>query len=345
MLQDLEQGLPRRRQAGRARSAPSLRAHLRYPEDLFKVQRDILSRYHVTDPHAFYSGQDFWNVPNDPTRATRNIKQPPYYLTTTMPGSEPDVLADHDVRARQGPNLAAFMAVDSTAGTRTTASSASCACRPTPRSPVRARRRTPSRAGSPASSTCCGVGASTVRYGNLLTLPFAGGLVYIEPVYIQVAAGGGQEPYPILQRVLVSFGSKIGVGRTLEGALEQVFGGEQQTQPQTRDAQQANKPAETNQATTALSTAISEAEKAYDDAQKALQTDPPNWNAYGKAQKRLDDALEKLKTAGAQPVPSASPSPTPGPRRSATPSATPPATPTGSPGAVADGGLGPVEFA
>ena len=55
-----------------------------------------------------------------------------------------------------------------------------------------------------------------VRYGNLLTLPYAGGLVYIEPVYIQVAAGGGQEPYPILQRVLVSFGSKIGVGRTLE---------------------------------------------------------------------------------------------------------------------------------
>ena len=45
---------------------PDLLAHLRYPEDLFKVQRDILSRYHVTTPLEFYSGQDFWKVPSDP---------------------------------------------------------------------------------------------------------------------------------------------------------------------------------------------------------------------------------------------------------------------------------------
>ena len=41
--------------------------HLRYPEDLFKVQRELLSRYHVTDPQAYYGGQDFWKVPADPT--------------------------------------------------------------------------------------------------------------------------------------------------------------------------------------------------------------------------------------------------------------------------------------
>jgi len=300
----------------------SLEAHVRYPEDLFKVQRYTLSRYHITDAPAFYSGQDFWNVPNDPSQGDRNIKQPPYYLTTTMPGSQPAFSLTTTFVPRQGPNLAAFMAVDSTAGPgygklrilRMPSNT------PIP-GPGQAQNAFQSRFAGELN--LLGVGASSVRYGNLLTLPYAGGLVYIEPVYIQVAAGGGQEPYPILQRVLVSFGSKIGVDRTLEGALAQVFGGEQTTNTQPTQT----KPNENTQAATALTTAISEAQKAYDDAQKALRADPPDWVEYGKAQQRLDDALEKLKTAGAQSVPSASPS--------ASPTATPTATPTASPTASA----------
>ncbi|MEP6630636.1 MAG: UPF0182 family protein, partial [Lapillicoccus sp.] len=58
----------------------SLMAHLRYPEDLFKVQREILARYHVTDPGTFYGSNDLWKVPTDPTKDQRNVDQPPYYL-------------------------------------------------------------------------------------------------------------------------------------------------------------------------------------------------------------------------------------------------------------------------
>ncbi|MGN9784890.1 UPF0182 family membrane protein [Nonomuraea sp. ZG12] len=307
-----------------AEMSEDLRAHVRYPEDLFKVQRYTLSRYHITDAAAFYSGQDFWNVPNDPSQGDRNIKQPPYYLTATMPGGQPTFSLTTTFVPREGPNLAAFMAVDSTAGPNYGKLRILRMPSNTPiPGPGQAQNAFQSRFAGELN--LLGVGASSVRYGNLLTLPYAGGLVYIEPVYIQVAAGGGQEPYPILQRVLVSFGSKIGVDRTLQGALAQVFSADQQTQ--TEENAQENQPTENNQAATALSTAISEAEKAYDDAQKALQSDPPNWVEYGKAQQRLDDALEKLKTAGAQPVPSASPTASP----SASPTATPTVTPTGSP--------------
>ena len=45
---------------------PALIDHLRYPEDLFKVQRDLISRYHVSDTNVFYSGEDFWAVPDEP---------------------------------------------------------------------------------------------------------------------------------------------------------------------------------------------------------------------------------------------------------------------------------------
>ncbi|MGP3931649.1 UPF0182 family membrane protein [Nonomuraea sp. KM88] len=307
-----------------------LRSHVRYPEDLFKVQRYTLSRYHITDPAAFYSGQDFWNVPNDPTQGEQNVKQPPYYLTTTMPGGTPTFSLTTTFVPRQGPNLAAFMAVDSSSGSgygrmrilRMPSST------PIP-GPGQAQNAFQSRFAGELN--LLGVGASSVRYGNLLTLPYAGGLVYVEPVYIQVAAGGGQEPYPILQRILVSFGSKIGVARTLEEALQEVFGGEQQQQPQQNEQQ-----TQPNEANTALNSAIANAKKAYDDAQKALQASPPDWDAYGDAQKRLEEALKTLEGANKQePAPTGTPSPSP----SATPSATP--TGTSSPPASAPPSVAP----
>ncbi|TDD08750.1 UPF0182 family protein [Nonomuraea diastatica] len=307
-----------------------LRSHVRYPEDLFKVQRYTLSRYHITDPAAFYSGQDFWNVPNDPTQGEQNVKQPPYYLTTTMPGGTPTFSLTTTFVPRQGPNLAAFMAVDSSSGSgygrmrilRMPSST------PIP-GPGQAQNAFQSRFAGELN--LLGVGASSVRYGNLLTLPYAGGLVYVEPVYIQVAAGGGQEPYPILQRILVSYGSKIGVARTLEEALQEVFGGEQQQQPQENEQQ-----TQPSQANTALNSAIANAKKAYDDAQKALQASPPDWDAYGDAQKRLEEALKTLEGANKQePAPTGTPSPSP----SVTPSETP--TGTSSPPASAPPSVAP----
>ena len=80
ILQDLDARPSPASSSRRRTMSPELLAHLRYPEDLFKVQRDVLSQYHITDPNAFYSGQDFWNVPNDPSRRG-STKQPPYYLS------------------------------------------------------------------------------------------------------------------------------------------------------------------------------------------------------------------------------------------------------------------------
>lgn len=60
--------------------SPDLAAHLRYPEDLFKVQRMLLAKYHVDDPVTFFSTSDFWDVPLDPPNPTASSYQPPYYI-------------------------------------------------------------------------------------------------------------------------------------------------------------------------------------------------------------------------------------------------------------------------
>src|SRR2546428_12794801 len=99
-----------------SRYIPSyLRPHLRYPPDLFEVQREVLTEYHVTSPQSFYGGQNFWSIPNDPTGLVANrLSQPPYYLTETIPGyRQPEFSLTTTFVPRNRANLAAVMTVDS----------------------------------------------------------------------------------------------------------------------------------------------------------------------------------------------------------------------------------------
>jgi len=304
--------------------SPQLKEHLRYPEDLFKVQRDVLSRYHITDAPAFYSGQDFWNVPDDPSSGEKNIKQPPYFLSVKMPGAQSSFSLTTTFVPRQGPNLAAFMAVDANPGpgygqlqilrmpANTTISG-----------PGQVQNTFTNRFSGELN--ILGLGKAQILYGNLLTLPFAGGLVYVEPVYVQTAEGAGQEPYPILRRVLVMFGDKVGSADTLKDALDQVFGTGAQAPANPESPPQQNP---TNLST--LTSVIAQAQKAYEDAQKALSANPPDWTAYGTAQDQLRQALDDLNKIQSQQgtaTPSATPTATP----TSTPTASPPASPSASP--------------
>ena len=97
-----------------------LMSHLRYPEDLFKVQREILARYHVTDPGTFYGSNDLWKVPADPTKDQRiQVDQPPYYLSIAMPGQDEPQFSLTTTFMPFGTRevLSGFLAVDSNAGT------------------------------------------------------------------------------------------------------------------------------------------------------------------------------------------------------------------------------------
>jgi uncharacterized membrane protein (UPF0182 family) len=128
--------------------------------------------------------------------------------------------------------------------------------------------------------------------GNLLTLPVGSGLLYVQPVYVRATANTAA--YPLLQKVLVSFGEKIGFDDTLQGALDQVFGGNSGTSTSTpSDGGTTTRPATgTNRD---LASALSSAQQALRDAQAALAKG--DFAAYGKAQDRLKAAIEAAVSA------------------------------------------------
>ncbi|MEN9516901.1 MAG: hypothetical protein RLZZ159_767, partial [Actinomycetota bacterium] len=128
-------------------------------------------------------------------------------------------------------------------------------------------------------------GGSDVVLGNLLTLPVGGGLLYVQPVYVRATANTAA--YPLLQKVLVSFGEKIGFDDTLKGALDQVFGGNSGTSTVSPSNGGGSTTPGTN---TDLANALASAQKALSDAQAALAKG--DFTAYGKAQDRLKAAIE-----------------------------------------------------
>ena len=262
--------------------------HIRYPEDLFRVQREILSSYHVKTAQAFYGGQDFWRVPRDPSTFGANASaQPPYYLTLQMPGTKKPVFSLTTPFVPRGgrENLSAFAVVNSDPGP----DYGKMTVLQLPRNtnvagPSQVASNFEAKPEVANSLSLLRRGGSDVVLGNLLTLPVGGGLLYVQPVYVK--ATSNTAAYPLLQKVLVSFGDQIGYDDTLKGALDQVFGGNSGT------VAGGSSSGTTGQTSTnsSLANSLASAKQAYADGLAALAKG--DFAAYDKAQKRLKSALD-----------------------------------------------------
>ena len=292
--------------------------HVRYPSDMFTIQRSMLNKYHVTNSNSLYAGDDVWSIPNDPTNDSgRQI--PPYYLSLQMPGDRKAhfsltstfIPQQSDSNSRNV--MYGFLAANGDAGTgkdgERSADYGKLRLLELPRSsvvpgPGQAQNIFNSDAEVSNQLNLLRRGSSEVINGNMLTLPVAGGILYVQPVYVQ---SSGDARYPRLQRVLVSFGDKVGFAPTLEEALNQVFNGssgakmDAQSGPsgagtegngeKTSGSSSSSSGASGSDQSASLKQHLADASKAMQDSDAALKKG--DWAAYGEAQKRLNDSLQK----------------------------------------------------
>ncbi len=290
--------------------SPELRSHFRYPEDIFKVQRSLLSQYHVADPGEFYQTQTFWEVPPDPTSSGQGgnnsgNQQPPYYVIAQLPGqTEPRFQITSALTALRRPNLAAWVSASSDPSSYGKFTVLRLPTGTQIAGPVQVQNQMESTPQVTENRTLFNNPSVTAVFGNLLTLPVAGGLVYVEPIYIK---RNDVNTYPQLARVLVQFGGKVGFDQTLSGALEQVFGpgagsntgeqlpagGQRPPQPQQNPAPQPAQPMNPD-----MAKAVTEIRQALDEVRAAQQSG--NFAQLGTAYQHLDDATKHFTQAQGQ---------------------------------------------
>jgi len=270
-----------------------LRAHWRYPEDMFSIQASVYQTYHMRDARVFYNMEDLWTVPREVYAGQEQLMEP-YYVIMRLPDEEKEefllmlpftpvnknntigwlaarcdgenygkLLAYHFPKDRlvYGPSQIENFIQQDTVITEQLA--------------------------------LWGRGGSRVIRGNLLLIPLGRSIMYVEPVFLQAETGG----LPELKRVIVAAGDYIAMEPTLEESLAAIFGTEAVTTEPTEveDEVVAEPPVseEPEEPVSAeIAALIEEAQQHYDRAQQYLQAG--DWAGYGSELDALKAVLEQL---------------------------------------------------
>jgi uncharacterized membrane protein (UPF0182 family) len=287
----------------RSEMSADLLAHVRYPQDQFKVQREILGRYHVTDSGRLFNNDDAWVVPNDPTSSTQAL-QPPYYMSLRLPGEKSasfslttPFISKNVQTGQQRDVMYGFLSANGDAGKvkgEVSPDYGKLTLLELPRDtvvpgPGQAQTKFTSDPTVGKELNLLSTGASEVIRGNLLSLPVGNGILYVQPIYVQANQG---IKMPTLRRVLVSFGDQVGFAATLPEALDQIFKGYA-----SRQTSGGSTPAPTTPSTTTPTAPSSDAKAALERAQAALKAGQDalakgDFAQYGKSQDDLKKAIE-----------------------------------------------------
>ena len=198
----------------------SLMAHLRYPEDLFNIQAQLLTLYHITDPNVFYTREDLWAVPLEQSFGQEQ-KMEPYYTILQLPGySEPEYVLILPFTPDQRNNMIAWMVARCD---QPNYGDVEVFLFPKERvilGPIQIENRIDQSTEISEQFTLWGQAGSRVIRGNLLVLPINNALLYVEPIFLEAEGGG----LPELARVIVVFGETVIMEDTLEKGLIRIFG-------------------------------------------------------------------------------------------------------------------------
>ena len=254
-----------------------LKEHIRYPKDLFQVQAELYSTYHMLDPGVFYNKEDYWNTPNE-IYAENEIRMEPYYIVTKLPGHEREefILMTPFTPSTKN-NMIAWLAARNDQPDYGELVVYKFPKEKLIFGPMQIEARIDQDSEISQQLTLWGQKGSTVIRGNLLVIPIEESIIYVEPLYLRAETG----EIPELKRVIISNGKDVVIAENLEDALGKLFVG----------AYNAKKTIIGSEEKT-LNDLIKEAGEYYQNAQKYSQEG--NWSSYGEELNKLEQTLKLL---------------------------------------------------
>lgn len=255
----------------------AVREHLRYPEDLFRVQAEVYKTYHMQDPQVFYNKEDQWALPGETADGTGTAMDPFYVLMQLPQESSEDFMMMMPFTPRNKDNMIGWMAAKSDPADYGKRIVYTFPKQKLVLGPDQVSARVNQDPVISQQLTLWNQRGSGVLFGNQLVIPIDTSIVYIQPLYLQAE----KSAMPQLTRVIVAYGDKVAMEADLKSALAAVFGGETaapdgsgtQTPPDTGDDAALAQE---------LYTKAIEAQKAGD------------WAAYGRYIQQLGEILGRL---------------------------------------------------
>jgi uncharacterized membrane protein (UPF0182 family) len=262
----------------------SLRAHWRYPEDMFNIQATVYQTYHMSDARAFYNKEDLWAVPREFYAGSEQALEP-YYIIMRLPGEEKEEFLLMQPFTPKDKNIAiSWLAARSDGENYGKLLVYLFPKGRPPDGPSQIENRIGQDTVITEQLALWGRGGSRVIRGNLLLIPLGLSMIYVEPVFLQAEAGG----LPELKRVIIVAGDQISMEPTLKESMAAIFGAQAApTEPKPPVPPLPEAPVAAD-----IADLIEEAQQHYNQAQEYLQAG--DWAEYGNELDALKAVLDQL---------------------------------------------------
>ena len=267
-----------------------IRAHIRYPDDLYRIQTALYATYHMDSPDAFYHREDQWAVPEMEEGSSGAV---PFmrHIVMRLPGEEnAEFVYMVPFTPRGKDNLAAWMVARNDGAAYGKLRAYTFSRQSTVYGPTQIENRINQDTEISRQVSLWDQRGSKVLRGDLLVIPIENSLLYVQPLYLQ--AEGGK--IPELKRVVVAYQTQVVMDESLDGALNTLFGGSG-AQRITSDtpAPVAGAPVTTAPPAPTTQALLAEAQRHYDAAMTAQREG--NWAKYGEEIKALGQLLAQLR--------------------------------------------------
>lgn len=263
----------------------SLRAHLRYPEDKFRLQARVFATYQMNEPQEFYNKEDQWTIAQIPGASEKEEAQTmePYYTIMKLPGErQEEFILMLPFTPQRKDNLAAWMVARSDGENYGKLAAYRFPKQQLVFGPKQIVARINQDPEISRQLTLWNQRGSRVIFGTLMVIPIKESLIYVQPLYLRAESG----KIPELRRVIVASDNRTAMEETLDKSLARLFGAT---------------PAKPNEGETPTAPPVTAAdangliEQARQRYQKALEAQRAgDWAKYGEEVKRLGETLEKM---------------------------------------------------
>jgi hypothetical protein len=266
-----------------------LKAHIRYPVDMFQIQANTYRTFHMTDPYVFYNKEDPWLIPTEVVDDKSQAMEP-YYIIMRLPGEEEaEYILMLPFTPKSRPNMVGWMCARMDGDNYGKLLVYNFPKQETIYGPEQIESRINQNTVIAQQLSLWDQRGSRVYRGNLLVIPMGNSILYVEPLYLQADSS----KLPELKRVIAGFGNKTVMEPSLDEALISLFGmsdGEQTgDQPQLPDD---DSPVTTPVGSETLSDLARQANQYYQQAQESLSAG--DWTGYGNNLDKLERVLDKL---------------------------------------------------